>query len=203
MKIRSKLLLAALTAVVALSLGAGTAAALRSIESSATAVAASGRAITFAGGGSRVVCEVTLSLTLSTRSISKVRGSRVGNTKATVNERACTGGRARPLNTAEGWVTNYFSFAGTLPNITSIRLELVGTAFLVSAFGGFGECLFRGNAQGTTGGGTNRITEIRADSTIQLPLSRNLNGLFCPEEGTFAGTFTVTSPREGVTLRLL
>jgi hypothetical protein len=206
MKTRSKLLFAAITAVFVLSLGAGTAAALRSIETGGIATAeASARALTFEGGGSRVICEVTLNLrNLPARGsgISKVERSAVGNATARVNEAGCRSGRAIPLNTREGWPVTYISFRGTLPRIESIRLQLNGTAFLVSAFGGFGECLFRGNAQGTTGGGTT-VTEVRADERVTLGLETNLNGLFCPATGNFRGTFLVFNPREGVRLTLI
>jgi hypothetical protein len=186
---KRSVLLVVMTMAVALAYLPSNAAALRSLSISATVFTASG-VWTISGSGIRITCNWTLTVTASA-SISKTRGSRFGNTRATIGEAGCSGGRLRPLNTAEGWVTNYLSFEGTLPSgIRSVRLELVGVAWLISAFGGFGECLYRGNAQLTTGGSglNNQITELRADERISIPLSRNLNGLFCPEEATYAST---------------
>jgi hypothetical protein len=195
---KRNIVLAAMAVAAVLACLPSTAAALRSIQLSATLFSASG-GWTIAGGGLTLTCNWTLTVT-AVSSISKTRGSRIGNTRATINEAGCRGGRVRPLNTAEGWVTNFVSFTGTLPNVTSIRIELVGVAFLISSFGGFGECLFRGNAQFTSGGGTNTITELRADERISIPLSRNLNGLFCPEEATFSSSLRT---ERAVTIRLI
>jgi hypothetical protein len=164
----------------------GTAVALRQIEVSVFVDRAVARSFSFISEGGIVTCPVTLT-TEFLFTISKARGSRMAWTRLTVGEASCTGGRARPLNTLEGWPVNYVSFTGTLPNITSIRVEVVGFAFLVSAFGGFGECLYRGNAQFTTEGGTPAFS-LRADERVALPLSRNLNGLFCAATAAPRGT---------------
>ena len=182
--------IATLTAAVSmatllLALGASTAAALRSIEVSVFQDNSSTRALTFEGGGSRVICEVTLTIEFLTW-IEKRAGSLAGWANARFNEAGCRAGRARPLNTLEGWRVTYVSFTGTLPRIESVRFQINGMAFLVSAFGGFGECLFRGNAQFTTVGSGG--IALQADERVTLPLSRNLNGLFCPETGNFRGT---------------
>jgi hypothetical protein len=190
MQLTLRFLLGALAAIAVVSIGAGTAGALRSIEFGTTRseTRSMSRALTIEGGGVRAVCEVTLLKELFT--VAKTRGARAGTARLVANERTCTGGRLRPLNTIEGWTVTYQSFTGTLPNITSVRFEILAFAFLIQAFGGLGDCLYRGNAQVTTGPGTN-VTELRFDATIALPLSRDLTGLFCPGEVVLRGTGTL------------
>ena len=187
-----KLLFAALIAMFALSLGAGTAAALRSIEvvGGARTIEARSRALTFTEeeGRFRVICEVTLEVRLNAR-IAKTAGEVVGT--ANVEARNCSGGTVTVLRGRQPWSVTYVSFAGTLPNVTSVRLEIRGAEFLIEAFFGIARCLYSGSAQGTTGGGTNRITEIRAEERRSLPLSSEaLSGATCPRQGIFRGTFT-------------
>jgi hypothetical protein len=197
MTTRSKLLFTALVAIFTMAFAVGTASALRSIEiGGRREISYTSRALTFEGEGTNVICEVTLNATLNA-AISKTERSQAGTAEARANEAACSGGHARPLNVRGGWRVLYKSFTGTLPSITSVRLILEGTAFLVEAFGGLGRCLYSGNSEGTTGPNTS-VTEIRADETVKLNLFRN-DGISCPARGGFKGTFTGAT----ITLRLV
>lgn len=194
-----KLLMAALAALLLLSLAAGTAAALRSISVSPSgANEARSTALTFteSGGGFQIVCEVTLTMTLNA-SIAKRSGSSVGSTLARAAN--CRGGNVVVLTANQPWPITYVSFTGTLPNITSVRLEIRRAEFLVEAFFGIARCLFSGSAQGTTSG--NPVTSINADETVALPLaSEALSGASCPASGIFRGSFRVA---RSVSLRLI
>jgi hypothetical protein len=203
MRNKSKLLVTAFAVVLALTMGASAASANRSISLSETRATATSAALTFTeeGGGFNIICEVTLTVTLN-RSIGKTRGNVVGGVTG-VTVRNCRGGTVRVLapEAARPWPIKYESFAGTLPNITSVRLTLERVGFLVEAFFGIARCLFGGNAQGTTGG--NPITELRADERIAIPLVTNLGGAECPRNGIFRGTFRVTAPAAGIRMTLL
>jgi hypothetical protein len=81
-------------------------------------------------------CEVTLEGSFHSRSISKVSGALIGQITRAVTG-TCTGGTATFLNGAGGtmntlpWHVRYDSFAGDLPNITRIVIQIVGLAVLL------------------------------------------------------------------------
>jgi hypothetical protein len=75
-------------------------------------------------GSDRVTCPLTLEGSFHSATLSKVSGNLVGYvTKAQVG--ACTGGNTRAETASLPWHVQYESFAGTLPNITSLRLGLI------------------------------------------------------------------------------
>jgi hypothetical protein len=189
MRTSTKLLFAALAVFFALSLGAATASALRSIQVSATNVSARSRALTFTEEAQRfrVICEVTLAITLNAR-IAKTPGAAVGSANPEV--RNCSGGNARVLGTR--WPITYVSFSGTLPNIREVTLQIERAEFLLEVFFGAAECLYSGSAQGITSG--NPITSITANETREVSLARSeLSSVRCPARGRFKGTFATTS----------
>lgn len=190
---RSHMLLAALiAALIALSLAATSASASRGLELS-VAEGSLGRvrhdytALTFSepGAAFRVICEFTRTVSLH-RSIGKSAGTLVG----LVNEiavRNCRGGTIILLTATLPWHIRYVSFTGTLPNITSLRLQTTDVAILFQAFFSIARCLYRGSPQYTTTG--NPITEARLDSTIVVPLAdESLSAIACPRSLTLAGT---------------
>jgi len=100
------------------------------------------------GTGQTIRCGVTLEGTFHSRTIVKTLGSLIGYiTRATVR-RPCTNGTAWAYNGVEvdetraerpvftntlPWHLQYGGFTGTLPNITGLRLNLVGARFRVRA----------------------------------------------------------------------
>ena len=65
-------------------------------------------------------------------------------------------------------------------------------AFLVSAFFGIAECLYRGNPQLTTF--NNPVSLIAFDERITIPLfDESLSSVTCPRSGLFIGAL-LTSP---------
>jgi hypothetical protein len=184
---RGRLLLAALTAALVLSSGAGGASASRSLSIDRGIITATGARVTFEGGGVRVVCPVTFTLTANA-SRAGTKGGRFGTTTMAVAERSCTGGRARVIGA--NWDTTQVSFAGSLPAIVQVTYEFRGVAFLVENLGGLGECSFRGNAQVTTRQSGQRISGFFFGVRL-VSLERNLGGLFCPEVMGFNGELVV------------
>jgi hypothetical protein len=93
----------------------------------------------------------------------------------------------RPLPGLLPCTISYVSFAGTLPSITSARYAIRGCGWLIAAFFGLAECLYRGNMQVTTVG-AGIISGLRQDETVTIPLSNEeLSSITCPGSGTWRG----------------
>jgi hypothetical protein len=102
----------------------------------------------------------------------------------------CEGGEVRALGpeARRPWRVTFVSYSGTLPSIESIRLEIRGVGFLISA--PLFRCLYGGNDQATTVGGT-RPTSMRFDERTWLPLIVDLRAfLECLEEVQVTGSLT-------------
>jgi len=119
-----KVMLAAFAAMLLIALTAGSAAALRSIESSTTLINLLSRALTLLGI-LEVVCEVQLSTTLTNRSSAKTVGAVIGRTTPTILR--CSRGTAVILNAP--WNVKYVSISGTLPRISGLTLEIERAQF--------------------------------------------------------------------------
>jgi hypothetical protein len=178
-------LVVVLVAVLALSWGAATATALRSIQLSGTISEERSRALTFTEAGQRfrVICEVTKAITLNER-IAKITGAAFG--VATVEVRSCTGGNVRVLGTR--WPMSFVSFAGTLPNIREITSQVERVEFLVENFFGAAECLYSGAIQLISSG--NPLTSETVNETREVSLARSeLSSVRCPGRARMKGTF--------------
>jgi hypothetical protein len=143
--------------------------------------------------GVTVRCPLTLEGSVHSSTSSKTAGALSGYiTRAIIGEASCSGGRARVLTENLPWHIRYASFAGTLPNITSIRENIIGARWLILAsfpIIGSVSCLYVSEtshpATGTlnlAAGGT--ITGVEAGGRI------NGSGI-CPE-GSLRGNGTVT-----------
>ena len=84
----------------------------------------------------------------------------------------------------------------TTTNATGLLLSLNGISFNLGVFGGFINCLYRGNAgllaaMTATSRGASSYTArtLRMLEAVSVPLSRG--GLGCPSSGSFRGTFTL------------
>jgi hypothetical protein len=87
--------------------------------------------LVFTTGSSRVICPVTLEGTYAAASFPSVSGTRIGFVRrATIG--TCAGGSARALTETLPWTVSYSSFGGTLPNITSLTLDVIGARFRIS-----------------------------------------------------------------------
>lgn len=154
------------------------------------------RPLEFVAAGSTVRCNVTLEGSFEAFANEKVSGTRIGAvTRAGLGE--CAGGSATVLTGTIPWDLRYDSFTGTLPEISTIRLQLVGAAFQIN--NGLATCLARteastpGFAIGATsreGGGLLTMATLRADETSSIPLT---GGFACSlVRGSLAGTASTT-----------
>jgi hypothetical protein len=193
---------AIVTAVCAIAIGllaAGTAGASRGISAGTTSTRLTSRAYTFNSPEfeAPIVCRVEYTISVH-RTIAKSSGTLFGFVTA-IRVDECRNGVMIPLPAGLPWHITYISFSGVLPNITSLRLQINGAAWLLADGAGFSRCLYRGNEQHTTGGGTT-INELRADSTVAIPLSVRLPGsFFCPANVNIQGS-TAVSPTVRITL---
>lgn len=138
MRNRSKLLLAAFTATIVMSLAVGSASARRFEVSSQNFRIRWAPLIFAAGGGVSVSCPVTLSGSFHSKTLSKVSGQLIGYVNVAqvgAGEPPCTGGTARARTESLPWHVQYNSFGGSLPRITSVTLTLVGARFEIVAAG--------------------------------------------------------------------
>ncbi|HEV7773685.1 MAG TPA: hypothetical protein VGO48_10410 [Conexibacter sp.] len=144
-------------------------------------------------GGLENTCEVTLEGSFHYRTIIKEPRLIGYITRADLNR--CTV-PTRVLGLP--WHITYRSFRGVLPNITAVRLDLIGAGFLVE-FRGLANCLFLSEAarpalgEATIGAG-GVVTGLRVDEAAPIRLFRDLGGgiVRCPSEGFLRGTGTVT-----------
>jgi hypothetical protein len=124
-----KLLLAAVAAAM-LVLALVSSASAGRLSSSSTSIRVSFREITFNLPFGNTTCAVTLEGSFHGRTIAKTAGLLVGYiTRATMG--ACAAGSVTILAETLPWHIRYASFAGTLPNITSFRVNAVNASFRV------------------------------------------------------------------------
>jgi hypothetical protein len=194
MRIYLKLAITALVATAALAALVSTATA-RNLSISEQSFRVTYSSLEFTSSAATIRCAVTLEGSFHTRTIVKSVGALLGYlTRATVR-RPCTGGTAwahsGETNEALGttvannlpWHIQYGGFAGTLPNISSLRLVLPGGLFLLRAslFGIVTLCEYvTTNANGNAIGTANReaggaLTTLTASGEI-----RSNSGGFCP-----------------------
>jgi hypothetical protein len=153
--------------------------------------------------GGTIRCNVTLEGSFHSQTISKVVRSLIGYVTRAMVTRPCVGGEAWVYNGTEvlntttlanslPWHVQYASFTGTLPNITRIRVRLIGARFLLRAFG-FVSCVYTskeaepaiGNAERNTA--TGEITSLTAEEGVSI--ASETGG--CPS-GRFSGPSVVT-----------
>jgi hypothetical protein len=211
MHTRSKLLLAALTAALALTLGASAANASRSFSATNnTLLTYVSPGLTFIGspGGNSFICAVTLTASLHSVA-AKVRGTLIGFVNGGRFERCrnnvFTATTIIPLvSHALPWHITYNSFAGTLPRITFILMTINGAKLLLEIDIPFEandlSCLYLGNLGFETTGATGA-----AEYTVRLLIAQrnevplfedalNLSGQECETAFSFRGTFHATLP---------
>jgi hypothetical protein len=124
---RTMLVVASATALLAVSVSA---AAARSFSTSSQTFRMTFRRITFNGVFGDIRCQLTMEGSLHGRTIAKTSSELVGFITAS-SFGPCESGLATLLIGTLPWHLRYQAFTGTLPNITSTRLRLVGMDFLV------------------------------------------------------------------------
>jgi hypothetical protein len=225
MQVRSKLAHAALAGALVLATAVGTASATR-LEVSSQSFRVVWRELKFTSfsGMFLITCPVTIEGTLHSRRIRKLSGELVGFVnRAAVAQERCVGGTSIILNGVERipgggttgdtlpWHLRYDSFTAGLPRIESVRLQIVGWAWLqrIMFLGVPITCLYRSTEAepffeilrlNTTSGA---IEELRSDESSEIPLVSGEGA--CPTRLHWGGTatFTVQGATTAITVRLV
>lgn len=144
--------------------------------------------------GIEIVCPLTLETTFHSRTFTKTSGSLIGYmTRATVAT-PCGGGWGDMAFLSETlpWHVRYVSFTGTLPNITSVRVNIIGFSWSYPGLGR-GPCLYRSTEAGPAPFILNlsagRVTSVTA-APAAVPLANA--GLLCAETISYSGSGTVS-----------
>jgi hypothetical protein len=197
-----KLLLAAAGATVLLGALVSTASAGR-LEISETRITTMWRSVEFALPSVTVRCEVTLDATLHERTMIKDLGTLMGYiTRAILGP--CASGTATILTSTLPWHIRYSDFTGTLPEINSIIVHVIGASWRVA--GGGVNCLARSSTTKPAIGTfhrdpvTHNLTEVGISGRIPT-------GLECfGVEGTFSsdsGSVSVSNSSTSVSVSLI
>ncbi len=198
---RRLLVAVALTATAALALAGGIAQAIQlSIgEQSFRSVWAPAR---FTFSGVTVTCNVTLEGSLHAATFAKVERSLVGTiSRATVN--ACNAGTMTVLAETLPWHLQYGSFTGTLPNISTMNLRVIGMSASWTFLGV--TCLGRSEASTPAGliaerNGSGTITSLRWDESLPIPLTGA--GVCSSIRGRLGGTSSAPTGSGGRSIAL-
>jgi hypothetical protein len=198
MRTRSKLLFAVLTATALMSIAVSSASARR-FQISNQRFLAIWTLLSFeVEGFSTISCPVTLEGSFHSASLSKVSGQLIGYvTSAQVRggEAECNNtGTATVLSETLPWHVRYDRFIGALPNITEIRIQLIGARFRV----GSGTICLAGTTASSPGFGsvirdtvTGNANRLRADENARIPLHEGFTCEFLAPESNFRGTAEV------------
>lgn len=133
---RLKTLAALISAMAILAAALTTAASARNLRFSSLTKRVTWTAFELRGGFGTVRCPITLEGSLRSATIAKTAGAEIGSiTGASFG--TCSSGHMTVLRETLPWRVRYASFAGTLPNITSINTNIVNMAFQIeeAAFG--------------------------------------------------------------------
>jgi hypothetical protein len=124
-----KLLLAAAGATVLLGTLVATASA-RNLSISNRSIRSTWSSVIFTGGFGEANCHVTLEGTLHERTMVKSLGTLMGYITSAIVF-ACPVGSATILRETLPWHVKYSGFEGPLPEITSIRVHVIGSAWRI------------------------------------------------------------------------
>jgi hypothetical protein len=98
------------------------------------------------GGGTNIECEVTLSGSFTSRTITKTRELHIGYiTRTSIDTAGCVGGAWRFSTETLPWRVHYRAFTGTLPTITAVQTSVIGYTYLVAEIGS--SCVSRSTAE--------------------------------------------------------
>jgi hypothetical protein len=220
MRTSVKLILSALAASVLLAALVSTASA-RNLSVSNQNIRATFTRLELAVSESVAIrCRVTLEGSFHTRTIAKAAALIGAITKVAVDQSNCTMGTGAAFNGVDRyngtttpntlpWHLSYVSFAGTLPNITSIRVGLSRFRFGIRDSSGL-----------CTGQYGNETDSVQADAALSAraissltpvegsnnaTLIRRDGGLLCPSPGRLrsAGTVTLLGATTLITVTLI
>ena len=204
MRNRSKLLLAGLSAALVLATAVGTASANR-LSVSELEFRINWAALTFSADdlAQRITCGVTLLGRFHSRTITKTAGLLIGNvTSATIG--VCTGDTgATVLQATLPWHVTYRNFAGRLPAITGVGLNLINASFQVRTEDG-SNCLARTTTTepgvGIANVASGQVSTLTAEPNSQIDITDLPETFLCDLGGdsSFNGTGDVRTPAGGL-----
>ncbi len=207
-----KFVVAALTATALLALIAGSASARNGLSASPSSSTLIIRNLELRGGFGTVRCNITQTVTLHA-SVAKSRGALAGQANVAVSTNGCAAGNAgilvsgrRVTGLTGPYHVQYQSFAGTLPNISSVTLAVTGVSFWITEPTFSVTCLTAEpqNIAGTTTGGNPATGMSVAAAGIRLE-----GGIGCGFiEGSMSGSGSIFAELAGgtaqsVTIRLI
>jgi hypothetical protein len=161
--------------------------------------------------GMSVSCPVTLEGSFHSRTLSKVCGQLIGYiTSAQIPSTSppCEGGTMTALAGSLPWHVQYNSFTGTLPNITRIRITMIGFRVATTPTGSI-TCLVGTTQTKPLAGDININGSHTAESFTMLPEFRIPGEGFCSVageasvSGTTAVLGTLVTPQVSITVRLV
>jgi hypothetical protein len=196
MHTQTKLLMATLTAALALSIGVTTANALRSLGISETRLSLTGR-VTFTASLGELICSLTFEKTVSA-AIPKRPGTDMGKiTNITTRECRLGGGFSSlqgftilNLARAELWRLSYTTFLGTLPEISGVQIQIRNPQLLLAFTDIFTQrygCLYEGNTEileAIERRVIGRLRDVERQNVMTLRTDLRLGGT-CPATLTF------------------
>lgn len=142
------------------------------------------------------ICDILLVLTLTRNPMTKTTGVNQGTLGGTIQN--CSGGGATGGGTVLAGITvQYQSFAGNLPSITSVVLNVPNAGFKFGTLAG--DCLYGGNWTGLRLNATAlTISGMDMNTTATLP---KVSGIaFCPSMGTARGLLAALGTPPTITL---
>lgn len=197
--------------------------AIAALMLAASVDAASARRLSFSNGSFRSVwpsaefeiglgnvirCRLTLEGSLHSRTLSKVSGALVGYITSASMGSPCTNGELHLLQETLPWHVRYDSFTGTLPRISTIRLQIVGFSLWLTWFSL--RCLYTTTAArpiyatrfSESTGPLGEFVPSRLDLEGTLT---EVTGLECPRPITVqgAGDFNVQGTTTAITVQLV
>jgi hypothetical protein len=107
----------------------GTVASARSFSLSSQTWRATFRELRFSGFGT-TICPITMEGSFHSRTVAKVIGSLIGYVTGAAMG-TCQQGSATIDQTSLAWHSRYFAFIGTLPSISSVKVNVVGARIRV------------------------------------------------------------------------
>jgi hypothetical protein len=169
------------------------------IWATSTTVRASFPGVRFSGGFGTSECAVTLEGSFHSATMEKVAGKLVGYITRAVAATRCFRGSGTILTASLPWHIRYASFAGTLPNITSINATITGAGFNVK------EPVF-GIACLASGGTQTLVFNREPAGVVTSAVIGGESPTSCGRNGTLEGTsnsLTVLNSTSRITVTLI
>jgi hypothetical protein len=177
-----KVSLALVGAMVLLGAVVATASA-RNLSVSSQTLRAAFREVILNGPFGTIACAVTVEGSFHQRTTAKIQATLVGYITSAILG-VCSQGTATLLRETLPWHIRYLSFTGTLPNITTLRANVIGSSYRIRETFGT-SCL------GISTAAKPAIVSFNRDVVTRVATSASLGGLVptdCGVEGGFTST---------------